>query len=389
MAASACSPAPAAIPASPPISRPSSGSRCRPSPSQPPQSCAACCPRRRRSANPLDYTSLIWAERERLAAIAEALGNDPAISQLLVFHDTPAGLTEETRPGWEATRRGLADGAERSAAAPLFSSTLPDLIGEEEILELDGRGIAAVQGLGTAMRCVAALRRKPGDPARLREIAAAAAGRSEAGPWLGEAEAKALLESAGVPVPERRIAVDAEDAARQAAELRGPVVLKLSSPTIQHKSDVGALALGVEDPETVAAEARRLLSLPVADGAELLVERMAADPGAELIVAARGDAVVPALVIGIGGIWTEILEDVAVIPLPADAERIRASIEALRGAPLLHGARGSEPVDIAAVAAAAARIGELASAERLALLEVNPLLATAEGALALDAVARR
>ncbi len=344
-------------------------------------------------ANPLDYTSLIWAERQRLAAIAEAVGNDPAIDRSCWSSTTrPTGLADEARPGWEATRRGLADGAERSAAAPLFSSTLPDLIGEEEILELDGRGIAAVQGLGTAMRCVAALRRRPGDPARLREIAAAARGRSRRAPapWLGEAEAKALLESAGVPVPERRIAVDAGGcgapggrAGWTRSRSSSPPPRSSTSPTSGRSPSASRTRR--PSPPRLAACCR----CPPPTGAELLVERMAADPGAELIVAARGDAVVPALVIGIGGIWTEVLEDVAVIPLPADAERIRAAIAALRGAPLLHGARGSEPVDVEAAAAAAASIGELARAERLALLEVNPLLVTAEGSLALDAVARR
>ncbi len=113
------------------------------------------------------------------------------------------------------------------------------------------------------------------------------------------------------------------------------------------------------------------------------------EPGVELIVAARGDAVVPALVIGIGGIWTEVLGDAAVIPLPAGPERIRTAIASLRGAPLLLGARGVEPVDLDAVAVAAARIGEVAIAERMALIEVNPLIATADGCLALDALARR
>ena len=132
-----------------------------------------------------------------------------------------------------------------------------------------------------------------------------------------------------------------------------------------------------------------MLALPQAAGARLLVERMSVQPGVELIVAVRGDAVVPALLIGIGGIWTEVLGDAAVIPLPAGAERIGAAIASLRGAPLLLGARGTEPVDLGAVAEAAARIGEIAIAERLALLEVNPLIATADGCIALDAVARR
>ena len=119
---------------------------------------------------------MIWAERERLAAIVAAVGDDPAIDQLLIFHDTPEELAPEVEPGWRETRRGLADGAERCAAAPLFASTLPDLIGEEVITELSARGLPSVQGLFTAVYCARELRRPAGDPARLRAISAAAAG---------------------------------------------------------------------------------------------------------------------------------------------------------------------------------------------------------------------
>ncbi len=341
-------------------------------------------------ANPLDYTSMIWAQRERLASIVETVGADPAIDQLLIYHDTPEELSPEVEPGWRETRGGLADGAERAAAAPLFASTLPDLIGEDEIAELSARGIAAVQGLTTAVRCVAALRDGDGNPSRLREISAAAGARGPggAGPWRGEAETKRILAAYGVPVPELELAGDPAAAAAAAQRLGFPVALKLSSAAFQHKSDLGAIELGLADPADVREAAARILALAEAEGAELIVERMA-DPGPELVVAVRGDAVVPALVIGLGGIWTELLDDVAVIPLPAPRQRIEAALLGLRGAGLLTGARGSEPVDLAAVAAAAAAIGAAALAEDLVLLEVNPLIAGPAGCVAVDALARR
>ena len=340
--------------------------------------------------NPLDYTSLIWAETERLAAIVEAVGNDPAIDQLLLFHDTPADLAAEVEPGWCATRTGLADGAERAGAAPLFASTLPDLIGENEIGELAERGIAAVQGLGTALRCAAALRGAGADAERLREIAGTAArAKGGEGEWLGEIEAKTMLEAHGVAVPRRGVSSDIATALVAAEEIGYPVALKLSSPALQHKSDAGAVALGIAGAEALEREASRLLGLPEARGAGLLVERMAANGGVELIVAARTDGVVPALVLGLGGVWAEAMEDVVVVPLPADAARVRDALSSLRASPLLRGDRGSEGVDLDAAAQAAARVGELALAEGLSLLEVNPLLAGPDGCVALDAVARR
>jgi hypothetical protein len=113
-------------------------------------------------------------------------------------------------------------------------------------------------------------------------------------------------------------------------------------------------------------------------------------PGVELIVAAHTDGVVPALVVGLGGIWTELLRDVAVIPLPADSERIERAIATLRGAPLLLGARGRPGADVAAAATLAARVGRLLLERSLATVECNPVLVgePGGGAVAVDAAIR-
>jgi hypothetical protein len=112
-------------------------------------------------------------------------------------------------------------------------------------------------------------------------------------------------------------------------------------------------------------------------------------PGVELIVAARADAIVPALVIGLGGVWTEVLTDVAIVLLPARAARIERTLRTLRGAPLLMGGRGTAPVDVAAVARLAERVGEVLVEESLELIELNPVVVGPDGAVAVDAVVRR
>ena len=114
-----------------------------------------------------------------------------------------------------------------------------------------------------------------------------------------------------------------------------------------------------------------------------------AAPGVELIVAARRDAIVPALVVGLGGVWTELLGDAAIIPLPATPTRVESALRSLRGFGVLSGARGGPAADVAALARLAAAAGELLLAERLTLLELNPVVARPDGAVALDAVARR
>ena len=344
--------------------------------------------------NPLDYTSLIWGESELLASIVEAVGADPAIDQLLLLYDHPAGLRPEHEDQWRAVRTGLADGAERCDAAALIASTLPDLIDDDAARELAARGIPVVAGLTAALTCVRALQGGAGDPARLRAIAAAASGAStgpngEAREWMGEAAAKGLLREGGLPVPEGvELELDDEDGCVAAAsELGWPVALKLSGRAVRHKTDTGALALGIAADEDLRRARDRLASLPEADGASLLIERMA-EPGIELLISARADAVVPVVTVGLGGIWTEALRDVAVIPLPADATRVAEGIRSLRGADLLSGVRGGEALDVGAAADLAARLGDLLLERGLELIELNPVVVHRHGCVAVDALAR-
>ena len=163
------------------------------------------------------------------------------------------------------------------------------------------------------------------------------------------------------------------------------MAVKLSAPALRHKADVGALFLDVHTEEGVRAAHRSLSALGV-DGAAVLVERMAA-PGAELLVAARADGVVPCVVVGAGGIWTEALGDAAVVPLPASPERVELAIRGLRAAPLFSGGRGRAPLDVPAAARLASAAGEVLLANGLELLELNPVLVHEQGAVVVDALA--
>jgi acetyl-CoA synthetase len=362
--------------------------------------------------NPLDYTSMLWDDHEALEEVAAAVASDPAIDQLLVLFDQPRGLDPEVAEGWEAVRRALLGGAARGDAATILASTLPELLDPATAAQLTERGrVATAAGLSAAIACAAALRTPLADPERLREIAAAAeggmdgataddrgarggavmaaAGRADAiDGALGEAEAKRLLAEGGLSLPDGGVAVDLAGAVNVALSVGLPVALKLSSPALLHKTEAGALALDLRTEDDVRDAAERLLALPAAVGATLLVERMAGD-GVELIFAVRRDGVVPALLVGVGGIWAEALDDVSLVPLPASPERVERALRGLRAASLLTGARGGPAVDLAAAAHFGSRLGELALEHGLDLLEVNPALATPSGCVALDAIAIR
>jgi acyl-CoA synthetase (NDP forming) len=341
------------------------------------------------AANPLDYTAMIWGDADSLAGLVQALGADPAIGRVLVFYDQPPDLDGAIKESWDAVREGITAGAALSEAATIVSSTLPELLDDDAGWRFIQDGIPAVAGLRTGLRCAAALGRPAGDPDRLREIARAARGvRTAGGEWLSEHDAKELLRGAGVSVVEGRVVSDPDDAVAALGELGGHIALKLSAPGILHKSEAGAIELGLRAEAEVRSAYARLRALDGGPAASVLAERMAA-PGVELIVAARADAVVPALVIGLGGVWTEMLGDVAIVPLPASAARIQTGVRSLRGAPLLTGARGSAPADLDAVARLAERVGEVLVEESLDLIELNPVFVGPNGAVAVDAIARR
>lgn len=343
------------------------------------------------AGNPLDYTSLLWDEPELLAALVRGLAGDPLIGRLLVLYDEPDALEGAAADTWGAVL-DVVRGAAREIDTPVaVASTLPELLPDRIATMLLDDGLVAVAGLREGVRVMGALDAPPADADRIAEVRAAAARAARIAPgderaWLSEHDAKTLLAAAGIPVPEGRIVHSAEEAAACQAELGGPVAMKLTSPDLRHKSELGAFELGIEAPEAARAAYARLRALDAVAGADVLVERMAA-PGAELLVSARADAVVPALVVGLGGVWTEALSDVAVIPLPASPERVEAALRGLRGAPLLTGHRGRPALAIGAAARLAARAGDLLLDAGLELLELNPVIVGVAGAVAVDALA--
>jgi acetyl-CoA synthetase len=334
-------------------------------------------------ANPLDYTAMIWGEVETLRNLIRTVGEDPAIGHVLVFYDRPPGISGASLASWAAVEEGILAGASVSPVPVMVAATLPELLDDESAWQFCEAGVPAVAGLRTGVAVAAALATPLPDAARLRAIAAGAAPVSD-GPWLAEHEAKALLRDRGVPVVDGRLALREDDAVEIWQSLGGPVALKVSAPEMRHKTAAGAIALDVRDEAGVREAFQRLgavsAHIPSTDNltngahplnAGVLVESMAA-PGVELLIAVRRDAVVPVLVIGLGGIAVERLDTVAIVPLPADAARIEQALESV-----------GAPPQAASIAAQIAQ-----AAEGLALLECNPVLIHSDGAVVVDAIAK-
>lgn len=195
---------------------------------------------------------------------------------------------------------------------------------------------------------------------------------------------RGLMAAAGIPTVRAVQARTSDQLVAAAAGLTYPLVLKANG--LLHKSDQGGVRLGIRDEhELVAAHAEMATRLLPASFS--LEEQADTTDGVELIVGARWDARFgPVVLVGLGGIYTELIRDTALALAPVTAAEAHELLLRLRGAPLLVGARGRPAVALAAAAEVVARFSELAAAHpELAELELNPLLATPRGALALDA----
>jgi acyl-CoA synthetase (NDP forming) len=202
------------------------------------------------------------------------------------------------------------------------------------------------------------------------------------------------LASSGVGVIPGRVVTSSADAVAAARAFHGPVVLKIASPDIQHKTEVGGVVLNLVGGGAVAAAydaimGRVALAKPEArlDGAIVSPMR---PPGLEIIVGTMRDPQWgPAIAVGLGGTWVEVLKDTSLRLLPVSDSDVLQMLGELRGSPLLDGFRGAPRVDRAALARTVVAIGKaaLALGPDLVALEVNPLLISSQGIEALDALA--
>ncbi|HEV8015549.1 MAG TPA: acetate--CoA ligase family protein [Stellaceae bacterium] len=209
---------------------------------------------------------------------------------------------------------------------------------------------------------------------------------------LTEAASKQYLAACGLKIPPGRLATSLAEAREAATALGYPLAAKLQAAALAHKSDIGGVVLNIADVKQLEAAWEKLQHIGRTHSLALdgvLVERMA-KPGIEMILGARRDPQWgPVLAVGLGGIFAEAIADIRILPVGLDGEEIAAEIKRLRGAKLLAGYRGAPPADIAALADAVARLGQvMLAAPRLREIDINPLsvLPVGEGVLALDAL---
>lgn len=220
-----------------------------------------------------------------------------------------------------------------------------------------------------------------------------AAARADGRLTLTEAEGKQLLADAGVATPSFELCTTVEEAVESGAALGYPVVVKVSSPTVTHKSewaDGAGVAVGMASSDDVRAAAERIFEAAADQGidADVLVETaMDVDAGTEIIVGGlRDPSFGPVVVAGLGGVFTEVFADTSHRLAPISHAEARAALEELQAADLLAGYRGNPAADVDALADVVAAVGDLVTEYPIAELDLNPVLASSDGAVALDAL---
>jgi len=343
-----------------------------------------------RADNPLDYHTFIWGDRARMRKTFHAMldgGFDLTLCILDIPSDDCAALEI-----WMRAVHAFIDACGASGRPGALVTLLSENLPAQTASLLRENGIAPLQGLAQALAAVEAAcavgrawAREEAPPA----LAPVAEIETRARSTLDEHQSKTLLAAAGLAVPESEVADSADAAAAAAARLGFPVAVKALSAGIPHKSEAGAVAVGLQDAAQVRAHASRMLAL----AERLLVEKMVEGAAAELLLGVGCDRQFGRyLMLGFGGEWVELIGDRQLLLPPVDADMLRRALARLQTAPLLRGYRGRPRADAEAAIDCALRLQQLIQNDAdIIEIEINPLMIQSQGcgAVAADALITR
>ncbi len=346
-------------------------------------------------SNPVDNggTFLLTSPAEERHRLLTLLAADPNVDLVVVGLTGAVGLMTDNLA---ADIRALAD----VLPVPVIATWNSYQTDEPGFADLVASGVplfrsfrncfGALRAWQERSRMAAGYRRRVASDVRLTPESSAARALSSVG--VADATAsRELLEAFGVPLARESLAVNAEAAAEAAEDVGFPVVLKVASVDIPHKSELGLVRVAITSGPSALAAAGELLEraeslAPDASCDGILVQQQIVG-GVEMIVGVVSDPVLgPAVTVGTGGIFAEILRDTATRPIPLDRDDAREMVSGLKGFGLLQGARGQPAVNVEAlldVIEAVARLA-FAAGPRLLELDLNPVVVTPESAYAVD-----
>jgi len=349
------------------------------------------------AGNPLDTSGDLLGKPDALDATLRTVAEDPSVG--LVLYPIPLEYGPVTKGVAESIVR-----VQRQTGTPIVTVWMSDRLGAGYDVLVEG-GMMPFRSVGKAVKAIARWVEYGRWRARADEDIAPEPLRLASRPGKPlpdlstEPLAKQWLSDHGITVPAHRLARTLNEAQAAARELGWPVVAKIVSAQITHKSDVGGVTVGIADAQSLAKAWERIdasvrAAMPQARIEGLLIEAMAPADGVEMLVGVHRDASFGHVMsVGLGGIHVEVLKDISRRILPITSSEARAMLGELRGHAILHGVRGRAPRDIAALADMLVAVSELVSAHHDCIdeLEINPLWVGAEGQgiLALDALVIR
>ena len=347
-------------------------------------------------SNPLDYTTPIWGQPDKTYPVfAQAMDAMNAASAVLV-QDYPAKGLDESKIYYQNDAAAFGKAAIERGLPAAICATIPENLDIDTRRFLIGQGIAPMQGIHETLNAIGhaatwqttrelVQRDCPLALLSVKEILNIQ--------LLTEDKGKAYLASLGVEIPKGQT-LSEEEARTQGADFNYPVVLKMMSPNLIHKTEAGAVVLNITCPNDLVDEIAKMKIAvqayePNSSADVFLIEEMLATPLAELILTLRSDPQFgPALVLGSGGILTELVGDAVTILLPAKPKDIEQALQSLRVAKLLDGFRGRPKADLTPITH---QIHDLCTAymlhqREISEIEINPMFVYQKHLVAIDAL---
>jgi acetyltransferase len=318
--------------------------------------------------NPLECGVAGFGDEAGFINIVKLHAEDPGVDLLAIHGELPRGQQRSAalfKTVMEATEKPVL-----AFARSTYSCTDESRSFQEEA------GMPFLQAIKPTLRALAGLglygmRRELGVP----KLAAATGSAAD----LDGENLNRLLERHGIALPRQAMAGTAADAAAKAKEIGFPVAIKLIAAEVIHKTESGAVVLGVKNAEEAQAEGQKLLTKTLGRG-HLLIQEMV--QGTEVLIGARTDPQYgPFLMVGLGGVFVEVLKDVSIRLLPVDEHEAREMLKELRGYKVLEGVRGQKPRDKDALVKALVGLSEIFAAHRnhLSDMEINPMMVREQG----------
>ncbi len=338
-------------------------------------------------ANPFDSTAQVTAVKDGITRAMEAMLQDSDYGTVYVYLSALGMSPERFAPVGEALRALRAQHPTRFFVVLMLSQ--PALA---RGLERDG--IVVFEDPSRALRAQAGAAKMRALRQALHDVPARGAATADRlAPVRGEHDAKALLAAAGVPMLPEHVCTTADAAVAAADAVGYPVVAKIASADIPHKTEIGGVLLGLADAAAVRAAHALLLeraakAAPQARIDGVLVAPMVRD-GVETIIGVHMDPVFgPMVMFGLGGTAVELFKDVAFASAPLTPQRAHSLVRSVRSAALLTGWRGAPPVDLPLLEQTLCKVSEfaVAHADQLAGIDINPFVVRAQGGVCLDAL---